>query len=339
MVHPKILAVIPAYNSSKYIEKSIISLLNQDYPYINKLVIDDCSDDNTYEIIIKYKHRLTVLRNEKNCGLSFSLNRALSYAGVEEFLFILEDDIELVDSNYITRALVAFENKQIAIVCGQAVDFTRDRLSLDKRCFARYMNVDYQDTGIKEVSYTLLKADLIRILSIERVGGFNFAGNKKLGAEDQILAKILLEYKYILLKDSAIRYHFDFARKSDLCGLLRSEANSGHTLGVAISSELINASPHRSEETKRKRNYRLGQVIFVAILLLSPLVTIYSFRLALFLFITTLLFRFIYHITRSAGFICSEKFYYVIIGIVNDFTFAIPFFVGVIIGYISKIKL
>ena len=90
MKYPRVLAVIPAYNSAEFIEKTVISLVKQDYPYLRRIVIDDCSKDGTGEIVSKYAGRLEVLRNETNSGLAFGLNRALTLAKDEEFLLILK---------------------------------------------------------------------------------------------------------------------------------------------------------------------------------------------------------------------------------------------------------
>ena len=130
MKYPRVLAVIPAYNSAEFIEKTVISLVKQDYPYLRRIVIDDCSKDGTGEIVSKYAGRLEVLRNETNSGLAFGLNRALTLAKDEEFLLILEDDVEIVDTDYVTRSLKHFEDSRVGIVCGQPVDFGPDRLSL-----------------------------------------------------------------------------------------------------------------------------------------------------------------------------------------------------------------
>lgn len=336
---PKILAIIPAYNSSAFIERAVISLLNQDYPNLRRVVIDDCSIDNTYNIISKFGDKLTILKNEKNSGLSFSLNRALSLADDEEFLFILEDDIELVDSNYITCALIPLNNKQVAIVCGQAVDFTSERLSLTKRCYARYTNYDYQEVGTQEISYSHLKADLIRMSSIKQIGGFIFAGNEKLGIEDQIIARKLHDSGFKLLKDSSLKYRLDFARTNNFGGLLKSEANAGYTLGIAVMSKLISINPDKSDTTKRKRNFRLSQVLTVALFCLSLLLLVYSYGLALCILLMVLFIRFAYYVIIAGGFKWWERLYCGIMGIIDDFAFSFPFYIGILKRHITNIIL
>ncbi len=70
MKYPKVIAVIPAYNSAGFVEKSVTSLLRQDYPFLRKMVIDDCSRDNTAGFLRKYEHDIEVLRNQTNSCLA-----------------------------------------------------------------------------------------------------------------------------------------------------------------------------------------------------------------------------------------------------------------------------
>jgi glycosyltransferase involved in cell wall biosynthesis len=62
--------MIPTYNQAKYISKAIESALNIDYPNIEVIVSDDCSTDNTEEVVSKYlsDDRFKYIKNEKNLG-------------------------------------------------------------------------------------------------------------------------------------------------------------------------------------------------------------------------------------------------------------------------------
>jgi glycosyltransferase involved in cell wall biosynthesis len=339
MENVKVLAVIPAYNSAQYIERTIFSILKQDYSALDILVIDDCSSDNTLEILERYKGDIQILRNDSNLGFSYSLNRAIPLAkdAKAEFIFILEDDTELIDSDYITRGLDHFTNENVALVCGQAVDFNSNRLSLAKRAFARYLNLDYQENKPTIVSYSILKSDLIRVEALESVGGFGFAGNPKLGAEDQILGKALRDKGMTLIKDNSLRYRLDFARTGTLLKCLKSERNAGWTVGVAVSQGIININPVDSAETRKKVNFRRGQVISVLLICASFILFAFSYRIALAVIPGLIALRCIYYLSRSKGFRYREKPYFIGVGILNDFNFSIPFYLGVIAGIWNKV--
>ncbi len=72
--------IMSSFNSKKTIEKSIDSILNQDYKNIEFLIVDDCSTDNSLNILKeleKIDNRIKIIENKKNLGLTKSLNRLL----------------------------------------------------------------------------------------------------------------------------------------------------------------------------------------------------------------------------------------------------------------------
>ncbi len=338
LVKPTVVGVIPAYNSAGFIEKSLNSLLMQDYPFSRRIVIDDHSLDNTYEFIAsKYADKVELIRNEQNYGFAYGLNLALSMAKDADFLFVLEDDIELADKDYVTRAVAYFKDSHLAIVCGQAIGFDRQRLSLTKRCFSRYVNADYQETGIKKVSYSLLKSDLMRISALNKVSGFGFTGNPKLGLEDQVLAKKLKASGYYLLKDASLRYYYDVARTNTLGGIFKSESNAGLTLGIAISDGVISLN-HQGTENQSRFIQRTRQATFFTLFLFSFLLFFQSPLAVGITILALLVLEYLIYIGKSASFNIWEKLYFALIGLVDDFNFGIYFYYGFISGIIKRLR-
>lgn len=73
--------IMPSYNTASFISKTIESVLNQTYKNWELLIVDDCSTDDTDEIVSKYNDkRIVYLKNEKNSGAAISRNRALRNA-------------------------------------------------------------------------------------------------------------------------------------------------------------------------------------------------------------------------------------------------------------------
>lgn len=92
--------LIPVYNVEEYVEKSIVSIINQTYKNIEIIIIDDCSTDRTYEICTKLSiadPRVQVYRNDSNRKISFTLNRALKYAQGELIARMDGDDVSEPD--------------------------------------------------------------------------------------------------------------------------------------------------------------------------------------------------------------------------------------------------
>lgn len=88
--------VMPAYNSEKYIEDSIKSVLAQTYKNIELIVIDDASKDGTVKIVEKLKTqdpRINLFKNKSNLGVSETRNKGISKANGEWIAFLDSDDI------------------------------------------------------------------------------------------------------------------------------------------------------------------------------------------------------------------------------------------------------
>lgn len=74
MDKPLVSVVIPVHNGEEYIKESIDSCLNQDYPYIEVIVVDDKSTDSTLDILREYAERIRVIPVEKQNGLGNVIN-------------------------------------------------------------------------------------------------------------------------------------------------------------------------------------------------------------------------------------------------------------------------
>lgn len=88
-------AVVPAYNAIKYLEKAILSLVNQTEKPDEIIIVDDGSQDNTLELInklaVKYKC-IKVIEQKKNFGVSIARNVAINRASGDWVLFLDADD-------------------------------------------------------------------------------------------------------------------------------------------------------------------------------------------------------------------------------------------------------
>ncbi|MDM0885540.1 glycosyltransferase family 2 protein [Clostridium perfringens] len=87
--------ITPSYNTGRYISKTIESVLNQTYENWEMLIVDDCSTDNTDEVVKSYLHdsRIRYLKNEKNSGAAISRNRAIREANGRWIAFLDSDDL------------------------------------------------------------------------------------------------------------------------------------------------------------------------------------------------------------------------------------------------------
>ena len=89
--------IMPSFNTAKYIEESINSVLAQTYTNWELIIVDDCSTDNTDEIVQPFlsDDRIKYFKNEKNSGAAVSRNRALREAKGKWIAFLDSDDLWL----------------------------------------------------------------------------------------------------------------------------------------------------------------------------------------------------------------------------------------------------
>lgn len=86
--------IMPSYNTAKFIDKTIESVLNQTYQNFEIIIVDDCSTDNTDEVVANIKdERIIYIKNDKNSGAAVSRNRALREAKGRWIAFLDSDDL------------------------------------------------------------------------------------------------------------------------------------------------------------------------------------------------------------------------------------------------------
>ena len=86
--------IMPSYNMAPYIRETIQSVLNQSYQNWELIIVDDCSTDNTDEVVASIKdERIRYLKNKINSGAAVSRNRALREAKGRWIAFLDADDL------------------------------------------------------------------------------------------------------------------------------------------------------------------------------------------------------------------------------------------------------
>lgn len=119
----KISIITVVYNNETCVDQAIESVLSQDYPYIEYIVKDGGSKDNTMEVVNRYKDRIAKIASERDKGIYDAMNRGIEMATGEVVGILNSDDI-YYDTHTISNIMKVFqEHPEIDAVYGNIVYF------------------------------------------------------------------------------------------------------------------------------------------------------------------------------------------------------------------------
>ena len=120
MTAPLVSIVTPSYNQAAFLEETIRSVLDQDYPHIEYVVVDDGSTDGSVEIIRRHADRLAWWTQQENAGQAAALNRGFAQTRGELLAFLNSDDTLLPGA--VTALVEAFgDDRELLLVYGDAL--------------------------------------------------------------------------------------------------------------------------------------------------------------------------------------------------------------------------
>jgi glycosyltransferase involved in cell wall biosynthesis len=139
MLYPKISIITPNYNGDQFLEETIKSVLNQNYPNLEYIIIDGGSTDNSINIIRKYEDKLAYWLCENDKGIYHAIQKGFERSSGEIMAWINSDDMyhnkalftiaEIFTSfkkvNWIVGATTSFDETGRTISCSQSRLFTK----------------------------------------------------------------------------------------------------------------------------------------------------------------------------------------------------------------------
>jgi glycosyltransferase involved in cell wall biosynthesis len=146
---------IPIYNEEKYISETLLSAINQTYRNLQILISDNCSTDNTFEIITKIGEKygnVHIVRQEKNIGSIGNFNYLVENSKTELFCWLSGHDI--LHKEYISSAVeVHLNNPNITLVYPQSqqIDANGDLMNIESYSKIDTTKLDYLYGPLKVV--------------------------------------------------------------------------------------------------------------------------------------------------------------------------------------------
>lgn len=131
-VLPKVSVVIPSYRQGQYIEEAIRSVILQNYPNMELIIMDGGSDDETANVLEYYKDFVSVAVSEKDRGQSHAINKGFSLATGSLYYWLNSDDyLNLNSLNNIIPHFLNDDKLDIVYGHGLAVDKDSHPISFD----------------------------------------------------------------------------------------------------------------------------------------------------------------------------------------------------------------
>jgi glycosyltransferase involved in cell wall biosynthesis len=125
MTAPLVSVVTPSYNQSRFLEETIRSVLEHDYPAVEYLIVEDGSTDGSAEIVRRYADRLAWWTVQPTAGQSAALNRGFAHARGDYLGFLSGDDTLLPGA--LRRLVSALEREPDAVLAYGDGIYTNER--------------------------------------------------------------------------------------------------------------------------------------------------------------------------------------------------------------------
>jgi glycosyltransferase involved in cell wall biosynthesis len=107
---PKISIITVCFNAAKTIDKTIKSVIAQDYPNIEYIIIDGASQDNTLEILDQYDAHIDLLVSEPDKNTFDAMNKGLR-AATGEYIWYVHADDQIASSKTLSKAMANHNNE------------------------------------------------------------------------------------------------------------------------------------------------------------------------------------------------------------------------------------
>ena len=146
--NPKLSIVITVYNGEAYLKTILLSIQNQDFKDVEIVIIDDCSKDNSVNLIkklMKTEPRIVLYKNKENKGMLYTKTKGVLLSRGKYVMLMDEDDIYVQKEAFSTLYVEAEKNNlDILGFVGLHTEFTSSNITRDRPDFSDRKRIIYQ---------------------------------------------------------------------------------------------------------------------------------------------------------------------------------------------------
>ena len=246
MSAPLVSVVIPVYNRETTVSRAIASVLNQSYANLELIIVDDCSNDNTLQVIREFQDkRMKVITSERNSGANAARNKGIMAAKGQYVAFQDSDDEWVQDKLKIQLRDMIDRNLSASFCAHRRIDGRRESIVPDdyenkKKYETELMNV-LADCNVVSTQTLIVKRDVFDKIGyfdeeMPRLQDYEFvirlAQKEKIGYIAQPLVSVYHTKLSISTNSKAlceailllVQKHGDFINKQSLLSLFLNNA-------------------------------------------------------------------------------------------------------------------
>lgn len=124
---PRISVIVPSYNQGMFLEETLLSVIGQEYPNLELIVVDGDSTDNSVETIRKYQAKINWWISEKDSGQSNAINKGFRKVTGEIITWLNSDDLLLDDSLQQVASTFSSAPENTGLIHGGAIVFESNK--------------------------------------------------------------------------------------------------------------------------------------------------------------------------------------------------------------------
>jgi glycosyltransferase involved in cell wall biosynthesis len=157
---PLVSIITPSFNQAQFLEKTISSVIDQDYPSIEYLVVDGNSNDGSQAIIEKFSKRISWWVSEPDQGQAEAINKGLKRAKGEIVAWLNSDDYYLPGA--VTKAVAAFQKQPLSsLVYGDVLAVDADGCQINKMRYHQWNLIDLMRFNIIGQSSVFIRREIL----------------------------------------------------------------------------------------------------------------------------------------------------------------------------------